>query len=72
MGPVEIIVIVAAALFVAAVIGWNVYRRLTGKSGGCEDCGYGCGGCHGCGHCAHGASKTPDGHRDPSADKNDN
>ena len=55
MGPVEIVVIVLAVLFVAAVVGWNVYKKLTGK-GGC-DCGYGCGGCYGCPRCAHKAHK---------------
>lgn len=54
MGPFEIVVIVIAAVFVTAVIGWNVYCRLTGKSNGCGECG-GCHSCHGCRHCAQNA-----------------
>ena len=50
MSPLEIVVIVLTVLFVAAVIGWNVYKKVTGK-GGC-DCGYDCGGsCQGCHAC---------------------
>lgn len=47
MGPIEIVVIVAAALIVLAVIGFAVRRKLKGK-GGC-----GCGDCSACRGCAH-------------------
>lgn len=56
MTAIEIIVIVAAALFVVAVAGISLWRKKRGK-GGCSACGgccpgcahaqKGCGGCHG-------------------------
>lgn len=47
MGPVEIIIIVVVSAAVLAVIGYSVYKKITGKGGGC-DCG--------CSNCPHGSS----------------
>ena len=51
MGFLEIIIIIAAVLIVAGVIGYSIYKKVTGKPGSC-DCGsaYGCGDCHNCSH----------------------
>ncbi len=65
MSALEITVIVLAILFVAGVVGWNIYKKATGKSNGC-DCGYGCEGCHGCHGCAHHA--RPNQNRDEKSD----
>lgn len=44
MGPVEIIIIVAVSVAVLGVVGWMIYKKVTGKGGGC-----GCG-CESCPH----------------------
>ncbi len=46
----EIVLIAAAAAFVAGVIVWQIVRRIKGK-GGC-----GCSGCSSCGSCSSCAS----------------
>ncbi len=48
MGPFEIIVVIAAVLIVVGVIGFNIYKKVTGKSMGC---GCDCSGCSACSHC---------------------
>lgn len=49
MSAIEIVVIVAVVVFLVAVIGTAIYKKVTGKSSGCDDCG--CSGCSGCQHC---------------------
>lgn len=46
MKPIDIIIIVAAALVVVGVIGLTLWRKKQGKTG----CGCGCNGCSGCGN----------------------
>lgn len=48
----EILIAVAAALVVVGVVGNAIYKRVTGKGGGCSDCSS-CGKCSGCSHCSH-------------------
>ena len=42
MKPLEIIILVAVSLSVLAVVGWSIYKKITGKksacSCGCESC----------------------------------
>ncbi len=45
----EILIIIAAAAFVAGVAVWSFVKRKKGK-GGCADC---CGNCCGCAGCSH-------------------
>ena len=52
----EILLIVAAALFVIGVIVWQAIRRMQGK-GGC-DCG--CSSCDGCSACKSHRNKKGD------------
>ena len=59
MQVIEIVVIIAAVLFVVAVTGVSLWRKAHGK-GGCSACG-GCGGCGGCaGGCCGKESKEGD------------
>lgn len=44
MKPIDIIIIVLAALIVVGVIALSLWRKKTGKTG----CGCGCHGCCGC------------------------
>lgn len=46
MKPIDIIIIVLAALVVGGVIGLTLWRKKKGKTG----CGCGCDGCSGCGN----------------------
>ncbi len=48
MGALEIVLIVGCALVVAGVVGAAIWRKVTGKKGGC-DCG--CSGCPHAGAC---------------------
>ncbi len=58
MGPIEIIIIVAAVLVVGLVIGIAIWRKATGRK---SDCGCG-GNCSCCGgNC--GSRKKPDKHK---------
>lgn len=50
MEPIDVIIIVAAALFVVGVIVWSIIRKKQGKSVGC-DCGSCNGNCDGCKSC---------------------
>ena len=50
MTILDIFIIILSVAFVAGVIGYSVYKRISGKSSGC---GCGCsGGCQGCAHAA--------------------
>ena len=50
MTILDIFIIILSVAFVAGVIGYSVYKRISDKSSGC---GYGCsGGCQGCAHAA--------------------
>ena len=44
MEPIEIVIIVAAVVFVCSVVGWSIYKKVKHK-GSCCDC------CSQCSHC---------------------
>ncbi len=48
MKPIDIIIIIAAVVAVVGVIGWQIYKKKTGKDGGC---GCGCSSCPSAGTC---------------------
>ncbi|MBQ8322913.1 MAG: FeoB-associated Cys-rich membrane protein [Clostridia bacterium] len=43
MKPIDIVIIVVAALAVIGVVAWQIWKKKTGKGGG--GCGCGCEGC---------------------------
>ena len=45
MKPIEIVIIVAAVVFVCSVVGWSIYKKVKHK-GSCCDC------CSQCSHCS--------------------
>ena len=49
MEPIDIIIIIAAVLFVGCVVGYGIWKKK--KGGGCG-CGCGCSGCPSAGHCS--------------------
>lgn len=57
MGPFDIIVIVLLSVAVLAVIGSVIYKKMSGKGGGC-DCG-----CEGCPHSCACKGKKPGGRK---------
>lgn len=59
MGPLEIIVIVAAVLIVAGVVGYSIYKKVSGKPTDCG-CGCSCSGCQGCSHATKAAKDKKD------------
>ncbi len=64
MGPVEIVIIVAAVVIVIAFAAVAIVRKLKGKPSGCGSCPYAAscksaagGGCHGSGNTAEQVGK---------------
>ncbi len=48
MGAFDIVVIVLVAVALVAAVGTGIYKKISGKGGGCD-----CGDCEGCSHCSH-------------------